>query len=322
MKTTSRIILSGLTLCFGLIFALPVSAYEIQKLTNVEKENDFTLGPGKVEVFLSKGESATKNLMITNRLGEPMKFRVNIEDFIGSLTGDRAAVLLGEEKGPYSLRDYLHPELTEFNLNHGERIVLPVEISIPEDAEPGGLYGSVLVSTSPIGGASEGSDVTEGQIQFVSRIGSLFFVRVEGDAKEEGSLEEFDTILSKRFYQQGPISFAALYRNSGNIHLSPYGVIEIKNFLGSKIGTVEIDPYFAMPNSLRAREVKWDGGFAMGRYTATLSLNRGYNDIIDQKQISFWILPWKILLIIGIIVLFVIALFWFAASRFEIKRKE
>ncbi|MBZ9572971.1 hypothetical protein KJA17_02220, partial [Patescibacteria group bacterium] len=148
-KIFFSILIGGVVVGFLLGIASPVFAFEIQKLTNVPVENDFTLGPGKIEVFLDPGEKVTRTLLITNRLGRVMNFKVEIEDFEGSPTGERAAVLLGEKRGPYSFKDYLNPELSEFTLAHGERMVLPVEISIPEGMESGGLYGSVLVLTSP-----------------------------------------------------------------------------------------------------------------------------------------------------------------------------
>lgn len=317
------IFIGGVVICFGIGIAFPVSAFETQKLVNVPVENDFTLGPGKIEVFLDPGEKINRTLLITNRLGRVMDFKVEIEDFEGSPTGAQAAVLLGEKRGPYSLRDYLYPELTEFTLAHGERMVLPIEISIPEGMEPGGLYGSVLILTSPPEEVPEREkEVSKGQVRLIARIGSLFFVRVKGEVDEDGILEKFDTTDSERFYQKGPISFSIFYRNKGNVHLDPYGIIEIKNILGRKVAEIEVKPYFAMPKSLRYIEVKWERGLGLGPYTATLYLNRGYNDIIDEAKISFWILPWRIILISGIAIFFLFWLLWWFITHFEIRKKR
>lgn len=321
-KKFQLILTGGMAVCFGIVFALPVFGYQIQKLTNVLVENDFTLGPGKTEILLPAGESETRNLTITNRLGRPMNFKIEIEDFVGSLTGERAAILLGEERGPYSLRDYLQPEVMEFTLNHGERIILPIKISIPEDAEPGGLYGSVLVSTSPIEEiAGEEKEDIRGQVHLVARIGSLFFVRVAGEAKTEGWLEEFNTVDNKTFYSRGPVTFSIANKNTGNVHLVPYGTIEIKNVLGRKIGEIEIDPYFVMPQSLRYRQATWEKELALGVYTATLHINRGYGDIIDTAKISFWILPWQIALIILAVLIILIVFFYWILKHFEIRKR-
>ena len=322
MKKLLSLFLIGTVFFIILGFFQPIFAYEIQKLTNVQVENDFTLGPGTIEVFLDPGEKVTRSLLITNRLGKIMNFKVEIEDFEGSVTGEKSAILLGEKKGPYSLKDYLKPELTEFTLAHGERMVLPIEVLIPESMEPGGLYGSVLISTSPQEGIPEEEAVVKSQVRLIARIGSLFFVRVKGEADEDGILEKFDTTGSKRFYEKDLISFSIFYQNKGNVHLNPYGIIEIKNILGRKVAGIEIEPYFAMPKSLRYREVELKRGLWLGYYNATLYLNRGYDDIIDEAKISFWILPWKIILIFGIAIFFLFWLLWWFIIHFEIRKKS
>jgi len=305
---------------FGLSFSL-VLAYQIEDLTDVPVANDFVLGVGKIELWLDPGEKYTRELYITNRIGETMDFKVEIEDFKGSRDPKEAVILLGEEKGPYSLKDYLTPEITEFTLSHGQRMILPVEISIPPDAEPGGLYGSILVSAHPILTPAEVEELkAKGQIKLVSRLSSLFFIRVKGEAKEDGLLKDFK--IEKKYYEKGPIPFQILFENNGNVHLAPYGVIEIYNILGKKVDEIELDTWFALPDSLRLREVKWERGLLFGKYTALTSINRGYQDIIDQKAVEFWVIPWKIILAgilaIGLIVWFLI---WIA-GHFEIRKKS
>jgi len=298
-------------------------AFEIQKLSSVPLANDFTLGPGKVEVLMDAGTTVTKSLMITNRLGKQTRFKVELENFVGSNNGDSASVLIGAEKSPYALRDYLHPEITEFTLEHGERMVLPVNIVIPENMAPGGLYGSVIISTIPDElPNNETGQNAEGQIQVIGRVGCLFFIRVKGDVKEEGSLVSFDTVKSKHFYQKTPIAFSILYSNQGNVHLNPYGTIKIKNILGREIGSVNVDAYFAMPQSKRYREAQWDKGLSIGIYTASLALNRGYSDIIDNAKVRFFVFPLKTVGIIAICIALFVALIWFLGSRFEFKKKK
>lgn len=319
-KIFFQIFLTAILFIFGLS---PVLAYEIQDLVDTPVRDDFVLGPGKTELWMDPGDSFTKELLITNRLGKTMNFKITLEDFTGSRNPEETVVLLGEEKGAYSLKDYLRPEITEFTLTHGQRIVLPIEISIPEDAEPGGFYGVVLVETIPSEfQTEEEKEKAKGQLGLISRLGTLFFIRVKGDVVEDGFLKELKLREEKSFYERGPVSFELLFENNGNVHLTPYGIIEIKNLFGKKIDEVEIDPYFAMPDSLRLREIQWDKGFLFGRYTATVSLNRGYQDIIDQKSVDFWIIPWKIILI-GLVGLFFIVWFlYWIVSRFEIKRKS
>lgn len=299
-----------------------VSAYEIVNV-NGQQKNDFVLEPAKFEVSLDPGESTVKNLTVTNRMAETRKFKVEVEDFTGSKSGKRAVVLMGEERGPYSLKDYLKPELQEFSLKPNQKMVMPVEINIPDDAQPGGLYGSVLVSSVPTQKETDlaGSGAKSGAI-LISRLGALFFVRVNGDVFEKGSLKDFRTIPSKRiFFQSPPKGFEILFQNKGSVYLDPYGIIKIKNVLGGVVDEVKVDPYFAMPDSLRYRQIKWNKRILLGRYEATALINRGYGNIVDEMSVSFWILPWKLIVSIFGIILLLILIGGFFFSKFEIRKK-
>ncbi|MDP3093702.1 MAG: hypothetical protein Q8N16_02965 [bacterium] len=313
-----------LSIFLALSWALSASAYTIEKLPDVAVEKDFTVGPAQNEVFLDPGAEATKNLMVTSRLGKTTSFIITLEDFKGTTTGETSALLLGGERnGPYSLIDYLKPETTEFTLNHGERIALPIKISIPADAEPGGRYGAVLVSiTNPVEIKSQEGEVVGG-INVTGRVAALYLVRVRGDVEEDGFLREIRTVGPKKwFYDKGPISLELLFENRGSVHLNLYGVIEIRNLFNKKVGEIKLDPWFAMPQSLRSRVVKFDRSLLFGRYTALASINRGYDDIVDQKSVNFWVIPWKFLAA-GIIILglFAFLLRWLL-SKVEIRVKR
>jgi hypothetical protein len=197
---------------------------------------------------------------------------------------------------------------------------LPVNIAIPEDAEPGGLYGAALVKVEPESAAIEAEEgKTESQISIASRIAVLFFVRIRGNAKEEGRLLSFDS--DQDFYQKGPVKFSLNFENTGKVHLNPYATIEIKNLMGKKVDEIDIAPWFVMPGFNRGREAEWNKGLAFGRYTATIKLNRGYGDIVDEMQASFWIIPTKVLAVsLAVILVLAIIIVWFS-SKFELKRK-
>lgn len=305
----------------AIFFGLKTYAYQVESLTDVPVENDFVLAGSKVEIWLNPGESYTKELMVTNRLGKKMNFKVEIEDFQGTKDFENPTKLLGDDRGPYSLKDYLVPEIKEFALEHGQRMILPVTVTIPADAEPGGRYGSVLVSANPIFGADQvDKNQTKGRINLITRLASLFFVGVNGEIHRDARLFDFKT--AKNYYENGPISFQVIFENNSKIHLVPYGIIEIYNTVGRKVAEVEADPWFSMPDSLRFREIKWDRGFLLGRYVAKASINRGYDGIIDRKEAVFWVIPWKIILAsLFLLVIFILFVKW-VAGHFEIKKRR
>jgi hypothetical protein len=300
-------------------------AYNITQGQDIPVFNDFVVGPTRHEFFLKPGQTGIVEISVMNRLGREMQFKIGVEDFTGSYDPEQTVVLLGDTKGPYSLKDYVKPEITEFTLSHGQKIYFKVEVAIPEDAQPGGRYGALIVSTNPSAPALGGEpDSATAGIQIKTRIASLFFVRVAGEVEEKGFLKSFQLTNRPRqgFYNAGPIKFGIAFQNDGSVHLVPYGIIEIRNLLGKKVGEVKVDPYFAMPSSLRTREVSWDKSWLFGGYKATLFLNRGYKDVVDQMSLSFWVIPWKVLLAIVVVAVIFALFFWFVVRKIEIRVKK
>ena len=299
-----------------------MSPYETEPLLGDEVYGDFVVGPGKVELAIKPGESKTIMITVSNRTGVPKVFDLMAEDAKGSSNPNETLVLLGDDRGPYSLKDYVSVPASQFTLGHNQRARVPVTVTIPADAEPGGLYGSLLVSTVTKEATDGGIDGTAPKSAVIARIGTLFFITIPGQVTKDGSLRDFGTAPLKKVYQEGPLNFGLLFENRSNVHLAPYGEIRIHNFFNEEVGYMELEPWFVLPQSLRLREVTWNRDVLFGRYTATAYINRSYDDVIDERSFVFWVLPWKPLLgIFGALFLlfFLIRTFF---KRFEFKRKS
>lgn len=294
--------------------------YAIDNITgNNIAVGDFVVGPGRIEVEVKPGETVTRMMTVTNRISTTRNFQLSVEDLSGSADGSAAVVLLGDKNGPYTLKDNITFPSKVFSLDLGERAQIPVSITMPPNAEPGGYYGSVLVSTVQ-DSKSTGED-TVAKSPIIARIGTLFFITVPGDANISGSVTNFSTKNNKWWYEKGPIDLNILYENTGSMHLNPYGEVTVTNMLGEQVGFVELEPWFVLPKSLRSRDFSWDRELLLGRYTITAKINRGYDNVIDEKVIHIWVLPWKILAMVFVGLIFIIALFRFIFSSFEFKRK-
>lgn len=319
--TKRKFLLSaGSIIALLLIGAAALKAYTVFQ-TTVDDRNDFIVEPAKQEVDLNPGEVSTTTVSVTSRVKTPVTFALTTEDIVGSNNPDQPVLLLGGDKSPYSLKDYLHPEINQFTLNFGQRIQIPVTIDLPKTAAPGGFYAAVIVSNAPSKLSGASSTVENPGTKIISRIASLFFVRVNGAVNQSGHLSDFRIKEPGPIYQNANLTFQIYFNNEGNIHLVPYGYITIKNMWGAVVDQLPIDAYFALPHSLRYREILWGRLVALGRYTATVSLNRGYASTTDEKTISFWIIPWKVMAIVILIILLIVGLIYFFRKNFELKRK-
>ncbi len=306
---------------FSLLVLGLASLSYAQELNPLNTVNDFVLEPGKVEVFVNPGDSITKTITVTNRASTKVSFKIEIEDFIGSDDQDKPVILLGNEKSPYSFKDNVVPSVNTFTLEANTNLTIPVKINVPANAQPGGFYTSVLVSNQPSVDEASQSSVVKGGTKVISRIGTLFFIRVNGVTKESGSLE--DLRVSAPTKDSSAYNFSILFKNDGNVHLVPYGWVTITDVFGKMVGRVPVDAYFAMPQSVRYRDVQWSAPFLFGKYEATVQLNRGYgSDLVDTKTISFWAVPLKetSMIVVGLIVLYM--LYRFLSTRFKLVSRE
>lgn len=305
------------------VFTDPIElGYTIEGFPGSEEIfGDFVVGPGKIEVVLNPGETKMVDLTATNRTGIDRIFKFTTEDTVGSPTGESSIILLGSDRGPFSLKDYLDIPDGGVMIKHGQRVRIPVAVSIPPDAEPGGLYGSVVVETVTVPREDDGDGNVGARSPIVSRIGSLFFVTVNGDIERDGELLSFTTIPDKTYFSSGPINFSLVYENRGSIHTTPYGQVEIFNYADESVGFLELEPWFVMPLSLRAREIAWERELLVGKYRAVAKVNRGYDNIIDEYTVEFWVIPWKLVGGVFIIVFLAVFIIRFLLTRFEFKRR-
>jgi hypothetical protein len=307
--------------CFLPIFA---SAQVIREQLGVEFLNDFVLEPAKNEVFINPGESSVERLSVINRMNKQVTFQVEVEDIVGSDKSYEQVKLLGNEKGPYSLKDFLIPEITEFTLNPGEKITIPIRVQLPETAEVRGYYGALIVSARGDSRDIDNTTGADGLTKIVTRLGSIFLVRINGDVNESSYLWDFKTVgPAKMFYSNHPTGFEVAIKNDGNVHLVHYGEIKIKNMFGKEVNSLPVNAFFSLPDSTRYREIEWPKSFSFGFYTAELSLYQGFdgeNGFINSS-ISFVVVSWQILIAIILLTALILVITRYLKKNFKIERK-
>ena len=296
----THIIFSSLSLFLASVFLFPT--------LSVAAEGSFMVRPAKVELSGKPGETLHAVITLGNQLGAPATFTVSYEDVAAGQNPEDSVTLLGEKRGPYPLRDLLRAPHT-VSLVSGEEERVPVSVVIPADATPGGLYGSVIFT--PVRTKGAGNVVPD------SRIGVLFFVRVQGEAKESGKLSLFETFNNQHVWFgrpsiTDPVHTQIVFENTGTVHLNPYGKMSIKAF-GSDAVEVVVDPWYVLPGSTRMRENTLVQELSYGPNTIALELNRGYKDIVDDQTITIWVFPSAWVLVCGGGILLV--LLWMVIRR-------
>jgi hypothetical protein len=158
--------------------------------------------------------------------------------------------------------------------------------------------------------------------------------------KRELQLESFS--VPKVWIEFLPQTFVMNIRNTGNVHVAPAGNIFIDGPQGKDIAVLPLNPKNSqvLPETMRELSVSWDDGFPkwipktekgqsvldengnpeqelqwdfsqvdrfrFGKYTAHLLLvyDNGERDIPIESYVSFWVIPWRVLLVALVILVF------------------
>lgn len=276
---------------------------------------EFSVQPGNQAEFVIKlyNEGATKQELFldTTTFTSGQDDGIPVYDF--SVPKEDIATWVKLDPTPIVLEPQGRKEIT-------------ITVDVPADAAPGGHYGIVAFSSKP---PSSGTD--KPQVAITQGIGTLLLVRIEGEIVESAAISAFTTVAKTN---RLPVSFAAAYQNTGNIHLKPQGNITITSMTNKVVATIAVNATkrSTLPKSARSYDVAWEKGtvkttatnawakfweeysneranFGLGKYTATLALTAGQsNSVATNATATFWVLPWHVLLVwgLGFVVLLVL----------------
>jgi hypothetical protein len=271
--------------------------------------------PAIIEANVRPGQLYNFTFTFTNIGATDQTFYLNAQDIKGL---DNAGLPIfaapGEATG-YELSSWIHLPTGSITLQAGQSQTFNLTAQVPMGVSPGAHFGGVFVTNQPPKLNANGSGVG-------LSVGGIMSLTVAGDIVESASLQEFST--DNQVYSVPAVSFNTKIQNSGNVLVSPHGIIVVTDMLGHQVGSISVNDSAApvFPASERVYTAKWAAtGLAFGRYEAVGSFS--YGDT-EKKTISgstsFWILPWKpIALFLGSIL--AIVLLMYAAIRMYIRRK-
>ncbi len=248
----------------------------------------------------------------------------------------------GEEGEPVFVGEFNKEGLAEWiktpekiSIAPGELKKVEFEIKVPNSASPGGYYSAIFLNSSPPG--SKGIGVA-------TRIGALVLLRIEGEVIESAKLLAFK-LQDKKIKDSLPVSFLVRIKNEGTVHIKPAGYITIKNLLGKEVAKVPVNLAKGpdgvlrpvgniLPNSVRRFTSSWGKEieaktfvqkvlaqkqqFALGRYQANLVLTYGKEKPKKlSSSLSFWIIPWQILIVSLVLIFLIIALLVFGIRKYN-----
>jgi hypothetical protein len=277
-----------------------------------------TIKPGvksTVELKVRNSGSGTENLKI-----EPRSFK---------LSSDSTNINL-EDTTPPPVAPWISFSAPKFSVPAGQNFGEQITFNLPKDT--GFSYSfALLISRQVIAKPAEGQRAINGSL--------AVFTLVNVDRPGATSnLQVSSFTASKKVYEYLPATFSIKLHNAGNTITQPLGnVFIVRGNSKTPLDTLTVNETqgYILPGTTRTLQSSWADGFPayhtvtgsdgkeaqklvwnwgqlsklrIGRYTAHLVAvyNQGGRDVPIEGTVSFWVIPWKILLVLLIIVLLIL----------------
>lgn len=294
-----------------LLFIISLSVFaaiSISSASFAEEESGQALeiAPPLISLRADPGETIKTQISIRDISKGSLIVNGEVNDFgAGGEGGIPKISVESLEKSPHSITDWVEP-LGQLALEPSQIEQLPITINVPANASPGGYYGVIRFT------AKAGELDTSG-VALSASIGALVFIRVNGDAKEGLEILELSASKDNRkgwFFDSKPIGFSMRVKNTGNVQEQPVGIVAVKDMFGNLLANLVIneDRNYILPDSVRSFDADYPldetnigKRVLFGLYTAELTTKYGENNQEVTQKITFFVLPWKIIL--GVIVL-------------------
>lgn len=274
--------------------------------------NALKVSPVRLDLKMEPGTTQVISVYIQNLTKASAVLRPFVNDFVasGDESGRPNIILNNDEFAPSHSFKRLATIPGDQTVAAGETREIKVKVVVPKDAAGGGYFGTVRFAPA----SAEGSD----NVNLSASVGSLVLLRVNGDVKEEMSVESLDVRKGSAgagsfFTNNKDLTAVSRFKNSGNVQLEPFGSIRLKRF-GKVVTTYQINNEElrgnVLPDSIRRFDTKLDKVGSWGKFTLEGNFGYGTTGQLLTANTTFYVIPVFLILIgVGIILLLLFLIF-------------
>ncbi len=284
-----------------------------------------TVSPARLEVTVDPGVSSSQEITIVNEQDVDQVYYTSVENF--EAQGESGTPNFSSRKEGLASWIQIAESVT---IKKGEKMKIPFSITVPQGTDAGGNFAAIFLSTIPPAAG-------EGEVSVGAKVGMLILLKVSGDIKEDAGVISFLLKNESRVVTSLPVDFVYRFSNNGNDRVKPVGTTTIRNMIGMTTKELNANPNEgnSLPNSIRRYELTWGEekalpvsasffshvsyqmrNFALGVYFANLDLSYGTNKTASNS-LTFFVLPWHLLVVIFIIVFVIIMMFSFMLKKYN-----
>jgi hypothetical protein len=310
MKMRRYIITLATLLVLSLSF-VPLTSAQV-----VESSLGITAIPARLgddgSLSVKPGETIRTQVRVRNTNAQSIQVGTIIEDFIIGDDGRTPVPVIGKNDSRWSLASWMQLSDTNQEIPAGGSQTITVTIQVPDSALPGGRYAMIMHEPRLTGEAGEQNGTTAGQTGISQRVGTLIYLRVAGEVKEEAFLRN---ITIPPFQEYGPVPIKFSVENLSDIHITPTATIVIRNMFGVERARISVPAQNIFPYTMREFSSSWERVWGAGRYTAEVFVEYGESHSVIAEEFSFWLLPIKLILILLTLFLAMIGLIVFVVRH-------
>ena len=286
------------------------------------------VSPSPLVATIIPGKSTSLDLQIRNTDSQKQALKMGLRSFaIGETNGQ---VNLSNSP-PADVAKFVTFSSPTFSVEGGQIFTQHVTINTPASA--GFTYSfAITISQQNPPKAANGKTAITGSVA----VFTLLSVDKPGAVRK---LELTKLTVSKHVYEYLPATVTLTFKNNGNTLVQPTGNLFIQRHSSDKTPlaalTINKGQGYILPGTSRslttswsdgyphyesvnvagkssAQKLSWQGGniskIRIGRYVAKVVAvyDDGQRDVPITTEISFWVIPWRILLVILIVVLLIL----------------
>jgi hypothetical protein len=310
------------------VHATPISAPPATTNTvTPEAPHDFNLQvtPSPVVTTVQPGVKSTLQLRIQNNSTQAENLKIEPRTF--KLSNDSSKVDLSDTEAP-DIASWISFSQPKFSARPGEWVTEQITLNVPKSAGFSYAFALVITRQNP-------PKATGNSRQITGSLAVFTLVNVDRPGATS-SLEVSDFSIGRHMYEYLPAKFSITFNNNGNTITQPTGNLFVQRSSNSQppLATLPVNETkgYILPGTKRTLTTSWSDGFPyykttptanggssqkliwnwgdlsklrIGRYTAHLVAvyNQAGHDVPIEGTVTFWVIPWKILLALLVIIL-------------------
>lgn len=209
-----------------------------------------TVSPTSLDKTVAPGGTLSGEMLVINQSELDYNYKIYVTPY--SVDGEEYKPYFNAIPGATDVTKWFNFTKTQSSLKVGNQDTIPFTVKVPQGTGAGSYYATVFAETEDKG--SNGVITRK-------RVGMIVYIRVSGDAKEEGSVASWDV----PWMQESPLTATLKVANEGSVHFQSKVNVTVSDLFGGVKFSYEREPQI-IPQKLRSIPIVWENGSNFGLF--------------------------------------------------------